>query len=139
MVFLDFLAPELGDMFGGSIVLGGIGVAFWGIYLVDRNNWWALIPAGVMFTLTLVSGLEEFVSGIGMGGVFFLGLGLTFSVVAMIPTPEGRMKWAWIPAGILVVMGVLIIATAENLLTIIGPAALILVGLYLIYRTFVSR
>lgn len=139
MMFLDLLAPELNDILGGTIVLGGIGVGFLAIYLVDRNNWWAVIPTGVMFTLMLVAGLDEILSGFGMGGIFFLGLGLTFIVVAMIPTPEGQMKWAWIPAGVLIVMGLLVTAAAEDLLIILGPAVLIIVGLYLIYRTVVSQ
>ena len=139
VILVDFLAPGLNNFISGSIVLGGIGVGFLGVYLADRNNWWAIIPAGVMFTLMIVTVLDEVLSGFGIGGIFFLGLGLTFGVIALIPSPEGRMKWAWIPAAVLVAMGVIITATAENLLIIIGPAALIIFGFYLIYRTSMSR
>jgi hypothetical protein len=139
VMLINFLAPGLNNFFSGSIVLGGIGVGFLGVYLADRNNWWAIIPAGVMFTLMIVAVLDDVLSGFGIGGIFFLGLGLTFGIVALIPSPEGRMNWAWIPAAILIAMGVIITATAEDLLIIIGPAALIILGFYLIYRTTMSR
>ena len=139
LIFLDLVAPGLNDILGGSIVLGGIGLGFLGVYLADRNNWWAIISAGVMFTLMVVAGLDEVLSGFGVGGIFFLGVGLSFGVIALLPTPEGRMNWAFIPAGILVFMGLIITATAESVLIYIGPVALIVVGLYLIYRTFFSR
>jgi hypothetical protein len=49
------------------------------------------------------------------------------------------MKWALIPAAVLLVMGVLITAVATGGLAFLGGAALILVGLYVLFRMFVSR
>jgi hypothetical protein len=68
-----------------------------------------------------------------------MGLGLTFGLLAILPTPQGRMKWALIPAGVLMVMGLLITASAADLLQFIGPVVLILVGLYLLFRVFKPR
>ena len=138
-VLVSSIFPRAGDIFGGVFVLGGIGVAFIAVYLTDRRNWWAVIPAGVMLTLSMIVFLDQILGGFGSGGVFFLGLGLTFAVVALLPTPNGRMNWAWYPAGILFVMGILISAAAENLFGYIWPIALILAGLVLIYRAFLSR
>lgn len=138
-ILMSSFAPGLNDILGGTFVLGGIAVAFLAVYLTNREYWWALIPFGVMTTLAFVAAVENFFSSAGTGGVFLLGLGLTFAVVALLPTSEGRMKWAWIPAGILLVMGLALIAAAENLFLIVGPAALILVGLYLIYKTMIAR
>lgn len=138
-IALDQLAPEVGEAWSGSLFLGGISLAFWAVYLVNSENWWAVIPAGVLLTLALVAGLSEVLQGVEMGGVFFLGLGLTFAMLAILPTPEGRLTWALIPALVLLAMGTLIIAAAEDLINYVWPAALILGGLYLLYRAFGSR
>lgn len=139
LIVLDEFFPRVGNTLGGMIFLGGIGLAFWVIYFVKREHWWAVIPGGVLFTLALVIGLSSVFEGAAMGGGFFLGLGLTFVLLYFVPTPHGRMKWALIPAAVLVVMGVLITAITTGILDFLFAAALILVGLYLLFRMFGSR
>lgn len=139
MMALDQFAPQVGETWGAALFLGGIGLAFWVVYLTNREHWWAVIPGGVLFTIALVSGLSSILEGIETGGVFFLGLGLTFALLAFLPTPEGRMKWALIPAGVLLVMGLLITAATTAIINYLWPAALILGGIYLLFRAFSSR
>jgi hypothetical protein len=139
IIFLGEAFPVVADQWGGSIVLGGIGLSFILVYLVNRENWWAIIPAGVMFTLAIVAGLNEALTGFDTGGIFFLGLGLTFALIAILPNPHGQMKWAFIPAGVLIFMGLLILAAFTQLINYIWPVVLILAGLYLVFRTFISR
>jgi len=122
---------------GGALFLGAIGLSFWVIYILKRDFWWAIIPGGTLFTLALVAGLSEWLPGLEVGGIFFLGLAATFGLLYLIRTPEGRMKWALIPAGVLGIMGLCIIAAAGNLIGWIWPATLILGGGYLIFRTVV--
>lgn len=138
-ILLDELAPRLADAWGGSVFLGGIALAFWAVYLVDMENWWAVIPGGVLLTLAIVAGLSENLEGIETGGVFFLGLGLTFALLALLPTGDGKLTWALIPAVVLFLMGLLITAAAAEFINYVWPAALILGGLYLLYRAFRSR
>ena len=139
LITLDQFLPRVGDALGGTIFLGGIGLAFWVIYFLNREHWWAVIPGGVMFTVALIAGLSSIFEGAEMGGVLFLGLGLTFGLLSLLPTPQGRMKWALIPAAVLLVMGLLITAATTEILEYLWPAALILVGLYLLFRMFRSR
>ena len=139
LIALDQFLPRIGDMLGGTIFLGGLGLAFWVIYFLHREHWWAIIPGGVMFTLALVTIASYVLGGAWAGGAFFVGLGLTFGLLYFLPTPYGKMKWALIPAAVLVVMGVLITAATTGSLACLGGAALILVGLYLLFRMFVSR
>ncbi len=73
------------------------------------------------------------------GGVFFLGLGLTFALVALLPSAAGRMTWAWIPAGILAVMGLLLMATSGNLIDYLWPLIIIAAGGFLIIRNVLGR
>lgn len=128
----DFNVQEL----QGTIILGGIGLSFFLVYLADRGNWWALIPAGIMITIALIAAPFGNNTALAGGGIFFLGLGITFALVAMLPNTVGPMRWAWIPAAILGVIGILILVSAENLINYIWPVALMLGGILLIIRAF---
>ena len=131
--------PRFTNVWGGSLVLGAIGLSFLAIYLVDRDNWWAVIPAGVLLSLAIVIGLESFISDMAFVSLFFIGMGLTFAVVANMSTMEGKQKWAWIPAGILILMGLTFSAFSGAAMVYVWPVALIVGGIYLLYRTFASR
>ena len=139
IIALDQFAPQISESWGGALVLGGIGLAFWVVYLTSRENWWAVIPGGVMVTLALVTAISSVVEGVEMGGVFLIGLGLTFGLLSLLRTPEGRMKWALIPAGVLLVVGLLVTAATASLLQYLWPVALILIGLYVILRILLPR
>jgi hypothetical protein len=137
VVAINTLAPDAAGDWVGSLFLAGIGLPFLVIYLVDRKHWWAIIPGGVLLTLAAVAMLSAYnFSSLGTGGIFFVGLGLTFALVALAPTPAGRMTWAWIPSAALVVMGILVFAAAEELIGILWPAAVIAAGLYLLLVAF---
>lgn len=86
---------------GGLAFLGGIGVGFWAVYLRQPAQWWAIIPGGVLLTLGFTSALTEAFNVVETGGVFFVGLGLTFLLVALL----AKMKWAFIPAAVLLLLG----------------------------------
>ncbi|HEY43917.1 MAG TPA: hypothetical protein G4O11_08045 [Anaerolineae bacterium] len=128
--------PQYDEILGAPVFMGFISLSFWIIYLTNRENWWAIIPGGVLLAIAIFIGLESLFPGVEMVGVFFLGLGLTFLLLAYLPTQEGRMRWALIPAGVLLLMGVIFMGSAFSALEIIGPAVLVLAGLYLIFRTF---
>jgi hypothetical protein len=49
------------------------------------------------------------------------------------------MGWAWIPAIVLIVIGTVLAGIAGQNLVYFVPVALIVVGLFLIYRTFAAR
>jgi hypothetical protein len=94
------------------------------VYLAEKTNWWAIIPGGVLFTIAAVALMESSTTAIATGGIFFLGIGLTFALVAILPNTVGQMRWAWIPAGILVLMELLLLVAAENLINYIWPMRL---------------
>jgi hypothetical protein len=135
MVLEEFLP---GSDWLGAIFLGGIGLSFWLIYAIRPENWWAVIPGGVLVTLAIVAGIDPYVGGDTGGGIFMLGLGLTFGLLALLPTSQGRMKWAFIPAAILLVIGIFIMSPFLPLLNYIWPLALIALGGYFILRNFRS-
>jgi hypothetical protein len=122
-------SEQLGD-WGGSVVVGSIGLAFLVVYLARRDYWWALIPGGVLVSIALGIGIPN-----GMPAVFFLGLGATFALVALL----GKQKWGWWPAGILAAMGVIFLTPLVGMWDYIQAIALILGGLVLIYFVFRKR
>lgn len=138
VIALEELGPETTIDWSGVLVLGGIGLPFWLIYIQNPENWWAIIPGGTLSTLAAVAGLSSTMGGDETGGVFFLGLALTFGLLYLLPTPEANMKWALIPAAVLGVMGALLTAAAASALQYIWPAALVLIGLYILFRTLSS-
>ncbi|MGD9091289.1 MAG: hypothetical protein PVF74_00465 [Anaerolineales bacterium] len=138
-ILLDALLPSLGGNISGSIALGGIGLGFLAVYGINRSNWWALIPAGVMITLMAVTGIEPYLDDMAVGGVFMIGLGFTFAILAYTPTPEGSLRWALIPAGILIIIGLVILTAAEAIFGFIIPIVLILIGLVVILRLVFIR
>ncbi len=132
-VGLDAVAPRVTDQYGGALVLGGIGLAFLVVYLLNRAFWWAIIPMGVMFTLVVLILVEGFMGEPAV--VFFLGLAATFGVVALLPVNNGkRMSWPLIPAGVLLFVGLLVGMGENDWTRFIMPIVVILVGGYLVLR-----
>jgi len=131
------LLPDALDNIGGAVFLGAIGLSFWVVYLTGRDRWWAIIPGGVLFTLAIVSALpEKLLGGADSGGIFFLGLALTFLLVALL----ANMRWAYWPAGVLGVFGTFLFFQSQiYLLSYIAAAALICVGAFSIVRSLRSQ
>jgi hypothetical protein len=123
----------------GTIILGSIALGFLLVYLANRNNWWAIIPAGVMATIAVVATFDTMTTGLASGGIFFLGLGITFALVAFLPNPVSKMRWAWIPAGILGIFGIILFVASETYLNYVWPIAILLVGIYLIIRSLTRK
>ena len=134
-ILLDTISYSLGNILGGGIVLGGIALSFWMIYFTQRGSfWWAIIPAGVLSSWAVVSVADEIFHD--AGGIFLLGLGLTFLFIAKLPGYEGQLKWAYTPGGILAAVGVISLPFMGNAHNILFPLALIAVGGYMLYRNF---
>jgi len=124
----------------GSLFLAGIGLGFIAIYLrTARREWWAIIPGGVLLTLAAVALSDPFVRSDIAGAIFMLGLGLTFGLVYLVPTPKGRMSWAIVPAGILFAIGALGILANTTLINFVWPLVLILLGGYILVKGFRPR
>ncbi len=134
-ILLDTISYSLGNMLGGGIVLGGIGLSFWLIYFTQRGSfWWAIIPAGALSSLAVIPVADAIFHD--AGGIFLLGLGLTFLFIANLPGYDGQLKWAYIPGGVLIAIGAISLPFMGNALNILFPLALIAVGGYVLYQNF---
>ena len=135
-IVLDVISPRLSNTFGSGIILGGIGLSFWLVYLNRRSFWWAVIPAGVLGSLAVVSIVEEFFPAGQVDGLFLVGLGLTFLALPSLPNDKNKLRWALIPGGILTIIGVLTLPFMQITFNILFPLALIGAGGYVIYKNF---
>jgi hypothetical protein len=134
VLFTETAFPSLSGDIGGAIALGGIGLAFLLIFISNIQNWWSLIPAGVLFSL-----MAMLLLGFESGGVFLIGLGITFGVLGFVPTEHGRMRWAYIPAVVLILVGFLVTLASFSLFTLIWPLGLITAGALIIYFVIKTR
>jgi hypothetical protein len=124
---------ELAAYFG-SVFLLAVALPFYILYFRSEQNWWAIIPAGVMTVLAIIttvaiSGLiNDATSGGYVNAVLMAGLAVTFVVVWL----RHNKDWAKIVA---IVLGALAVASAffVSSYEIFWPIAIILGGIYLFY------
>jgi hypothetical protein len=134
-VGLEGLIPAIpSGNWTGAVFLGCIGLAFWLVYLRKREQWWAIIPGGVLLTLALVAGLDSLISW--SDAFFFLGLGATFALVALLPNQTHDTRWAFIPSGILFLLGLVLFAPIQSVFNYIWPILLVGFGVYILVRNW---
>jgi len=126
--------PAWLDIYRGFSFLGMVGIGFLAIYLSNRKLWWTLIPSGVIITLGGISIVSNFLDGQETGALFFIGLGITFILVRILPNGTQRMNWAFIPAAILLIIGTLLGSSLSSYLDYIWITILFMGGLIMIWR-----
>lgn len=130
------IVSEYFEDYSGAIVLGGIGLTFFVVYFTNRSErWWALIPFGVLSTLATVTVVAEKVGEFQTAGVFFFGLAITFLLVALLT----KMTWAYFPAAVLAVMGIFGLVSLLDIANYVWAIALILLGVFILFRYFTNR
>ena len=140
IIAMDKLFPKLAGRFGGAFFLAMVALSFLVVYILKPSQWWPIIPAGILTTLALVAGLEF--NGMANGGLLFLGIGATFTILGLMPVGRSE-KWPWIPACICLLLGLILFASSGALM---GSAAgwvfavvLIAAGAYLVIRSLVKK
>jgi hypothetical protein len=131
LVGLQAWNSELVGPWSGPLVLGGVALAFWLVYLARRAFWWAIIPAGVLTTLAVVARIDN-AGGPSTGAVFFFGLAATFIVVLL----ATRMSWAIWPAAGLALVAVFILVGQSRFINYLWPVLLIAAGLFILFRVW---
>lgn len=129
---LNLFVPNLGETIGGGIFLAAIGAGFLVAYARQRVNWWAIIPAGVLFTLAIISVVDNFpgVLPFETGALLFFGIGLTFLVISFMNIEGQRFSWALIPAIVLIAFGFFVGFRQAQSWIYIWPGLIILFGAY---------
>lgn len=121
--------------FYGPIFLFAVALPFFVIYFRStQSNWWAIIPAGALTTISIIAALAiaGFIRNANEGGyanaLLMGGLAVTFAVLWL----RHAKSWAKIVAIVLTLVAVasVFFATYSQMF---WPVAIILVGVYLFY------
>ncbi len=137
-VVLLFANILRGELFAALMMLG-FATPFFAVYYFNRKHWWALIPGGVMLTiavalLTVAIPIAEAMRPNVMGAIMFGGIGLVFGALWLLRA-QAETGWAKYPAAVLLAMAVIIFFAGPQS-NIAWAAALVLLGLWLLYRSF---
>jgi hypothetical protein len=127
----------LQDEFIAMYVLAAIALPFLGVFLRDRAQWWALIPAYVLLTVGLMVVLIEsgVLSELLIPAYVMFAVAIPFLVVFAV---NPKQWWPLIPGGIMAVIA-LAFLVAEAAVEYIAPAALGVVGLWILARQFIRK
>jgi len=133
LITLNLLLDELVAVY----VLLAIALPFLGVFLRDRSQWWALIPAYVLLAVTLMNWFMEagILSDLLVPGYVMFAIAIPFFVVYGRNT---KQWWALIPAGILTIIGI-VFFIAEAAVQYIGAVLLVITGLWILVRVFTRK
>lgn len=129
-ILLGAGAATVTGVHAGAWFLGITGLGFLTAWREDDSRWWAVIPAGTMFTLSAVVVADLWWRWLDGGTVFFLGMAATF--LALYVLPRHAQSWALIPAAVSGALALLIWGSSG---TWVLPVILIATGLYLVRGT----
>ncbi len=126
----------------GALFLGGIALGFLVIFLRNRQErWWALLQAETIIIIALIGlglGIPESATKL-VGAILFGGFAASFFFVWLFSGHRGRFLWALILAGVLAIFAVAIFTSGQSQFALLlWPVLLLLLGLFLISRVFVS-
>src|SRR5690554_6812239 len=126
-ILLGCGAATVTGAYAGAWFLGISGLGFLTAWRDDESRWWAVIPAGTLFTLAAVVVADLSWRWLDGGTVFFLGLAATF--LALYLLPRNAQSWALIPAAASGALALLIWGSSGTWML---PILLIALGLYLV-------
>lgn len=109
VVLLAWRGVDLGDWRGALVVLS-IALGFWAVLASHPDNWWAEMPAGLLTVIGLLNGLQTLVNlnEVAWLALFLIGAGLVFFLLSVVRFGQHDTRWAAVPAGALLLMGVVV-------------------------------
>jgi hypothetical protein len=135
VAFIVFIeeAGVLPDYFVGTGVLVAIGLPFLAVFLRDRRQWWALIPAYAMFSISAIIPLSELdIDEMLIPAYVMFAIALPFLFVYL---RDRSNWWALIPGGIMTLIGAIMLLSVQ-LVEYLVPIAIILAGVWILGRGF---
>ena len=120
-----------------TYVLAAIALPFLVAFLRDRSQWGLLIPAYVLLAVGVMIGLigRGVLSDLLIPSYVLFAIAIPFFVVY---ARDPKQWWPLIPGGILAVVGISFLV-AEAAVQYVGPAVLLLVGVWILGRQFIRR
>ena len=127
----------LQDPFIATYVLTAIALPFLVVFLRNRDQWWALIPAYVLLAVGVMVGLL----GLGVLTDLLVPAYVMFAIAIpffVVYVRNPKQWWALIPGGIMAVIG-LSFLIAEAAVQYVAPVVLVLVGVWILVRQFTRK
>jgi hypothetical protein len=120
-----------------TYVLWAIGMPFLVAFLLDRAQWYFLIPAYVLFAVGLMVGLIglRILDDLLIPAYIMFAIAIPFFVTYSRDTTQW---WPLIPGGIMAIIG-LSFLIAEASVQYVVPVALIIAGIWVLARQFTNR
>jgi hypothetical protein len=118
-------------------VLSAVALPFLAVFVRDRAQWWAVIPAYILLAVAVMIWLI----GRGVLGDLLIPSYVLFAVALpffVVYARDRSQWWALIPGGIMAVVG-LSFLIAEGGVETIGAIVLILIGVGMLVRLFTRR
>lgn len=131
LALLLFLADRsVDDPIIAAPLFVGIGIPFLVAFIIDRkNNWWAVIPLGVMLFLSLVVLVVDRIDGELIGSALFFILALVFFSIYL----SRKAKWALLVAYIMFILGFAPLLATTSRADLFGPIFMLAVALPFAY------
>jgi len=114
LLLLTWRGVNLG-VWQAALVMFGVALGFWTVLLSGDDNWWALIPAGVLTLMGVLIGFQARLSEAAWLAVFFLGLAAVFGLLYLLRLGQHDTGWAGVPAAAFLLVGVVTLVGASNL------------------------
>lgn len=138
-ILLSLLSGTIADALAGTVLIAAIGVSFLVIFFQSRSHWWALIPGGIMMTVATVALVEGLDLGIDGGSLMMFGMAATFGLVSLVEVDGKKLRWALIPAGILLALGVFVLSENLGVMGILWPLLIIAAGIAFVIRSYTAE
>ncbi|MEJ2513363.1 MAG: hypothetical protein P8Y72_17415, partial [Anaerolineales bacterium] len=121
----------------GSLVLVLVALPFLAVYLLNQDNWWALIPSWVLLAIGLMVFLigQNILNDELVVTYVMFSIALPFFVVYL---TNRKNWWALIPSGVTAVIGLAFFA-GTDLAQYVIPAVLLIAGIWVLSRSFTKQ
>lgn len=132
---LAWRGVSLGD-WQAAVVLLSLALGFWTVLLTHEDNWWALIPAGALTLMAVLTGFQARLNEGAWLGIFLLGLGFVFGLLYLLRLGQQDTGWAGIPAAAFFLIGLVTLVSALELTGLLAqwwPALLLVGGLVMLF------
>jgi hypothetical protein len=117
--------------------LAAVALPFLGVFVRDRSQWWALIPAYILLAVAVMIWLigRRVLGDLLVPSYVLIAVAIPFFVVY---ARDRSHWWALIPGGIMAIVA-LSFLIAEGAVQYIGAIVLVLIGVGILVRVFIRR
>jgi hypothetical protein len=141
VILLEWQNIALGDWTLG-IVLLGLALGFWLIAIFRREDWWAILPAGVLTLQGVLIGMGRDLPPLTFNALFLIGLGGVFGLMYLVRLRAGDARWALVPAVAFALLGLVWLVGVDETSPVLWqwwPVLLIAAGLGLAFLAYSRR